>query len=98
MGFSEILSEELMGPHSVTAYKGYASDINHSGRYLLSLINDILDLSRIEAGRQELKEEVIHLTEIAQECVRFVRAYGEEKKLRFTLDLDKALPALYGDK
>ena len=98
MGFSEIMSEELMGPHSVEAYKSYASDINHSGRYLLSLINDILDLSRIEAGRQELKEEVVQLSEIAHECVRYVRAYAEEKKLTFTLDLVQNLPALYADK
>lgn len=98
MGFSEILSEELMGPHSVTAYKGYASDIHHSGRYLLSLINDILDLSRIEAGRQELKEEIFSLTDTGQDCVRYVRAYAEEKQLRFKLELESTLPPLFADK
>ena len=61
MGYSEILSGELMGPHTVGPTRATPHDIRHSGQYLLSLINDILDLSRIEAGRQELKEEVVSL-------------------------------------
>ena len=82
MGYSEILSLELMGPHTVAAYKGYAHDIRYSGQYLLSLINDILDLSRIEAGRQELNEEPLSLAEAGQECLKLVAAHagGEESE------------------
>ena len=59
LGFSEILSKEKMGPHAVPVYKSYSDDIHNSGDYLLKLINDILDLSRIEANRQELDFEPV---------------------------------------
>ena len=57
LGFSEVMKAEIFGPHSVAAYKDYAGDIHNSGVHLLNLINEILDLSRIEAGRYELNEE-----------------------------------------
>ena len=57
LGFSEVMKTEIFGPHSVPAYKDYAGDIHNSGVHLLGLINEILDLSRIEAGRYELNEE-----------------------------------------
>lgn len=59
LGFSEILSKEMMGPHAVPVYKSYSHDIHDSGDYLLKLINDILDLSRIEANRHELNFEPV---------------------------------------
>ena len=57
LGFSEVMKAELFGAHSVSAYKDYSNDIHSSGQHLLMLINEILDLSRVEAGRYELKEE-----------------------------------------
>jgi two-component system cell cycle sensor histidine kinase PleC len=98
LGYSEILSNELMGLHSVPAYKGYASDIHYSGQHLLSLINDILDLSRIEAGRQELKEEAVSLKETGEECIRLVKAGAEAKKLALHVKLDPSLPKLKADR
>ena len=59
LGFSEILSKEMMGPHTVPVYKSYSDDIHYSGDYLLKLINDILDLSRIEANRHDLEFEPV---------------------------------------
>ena len=58
LGFSEVMKTEVFGAHAVAAYKEYSADIHNSGVHLLGLINEILDLSRIEAGRYELNEEV----------------------------------------
>ena len=61
LGFSEVMKTEIFGPHAVPAYKEYSNDIHNSGQHLLGLINEILDLSRIEAGRYELNEEAMSL-------------------------------------
>jgi two-component system cell cycle sensor histidine kinase PleC len=98
MGYSEILSQELMGPHAVAAYKGYASDIHYSGQHLLSLINDILDLSRIEAGRQEMKEEPVSLAETGEECLKLIQQETLAKKLAVRTKLDRILPMLLADR
>jgi two-component system cell cycle sensor histidine kinase PleC len=98
MGYSEILSLELMGPHTVAAYKGYAHDIRYSGQYLLSLINDILDLSRIEAGRQELNEEPVSLADAGQESLRLVTAHADLRNLKLCPEFDTSLPRLLADK
>src|ERR1700688_2073158 len=68
LGFSEVMQAEIFGPHSVAAYKDYSGDIHNSGVHLLGLINEILDLSRIEAGRYELNEEAVTLAHVVAEC------------------------------
>jgi two-component system, cell cycle sensor histidine kinase PleC len=98
LGYSEILSQELMGGHAVKAYKGYASDIHYSGLHLLSLINDILDLSRIEAGKQELKEEALSLAETGAECMKLLNGDAAAKKLDVATQLDPNLPKLFADR
>ena len=82
IGFSEILKDELRGP-SHPSYKGYAKDIHDSGTLLLAVINDILDLSKIEAGRQELKLESVPPMQIVRSCATLVRerAMGAGVKL-----------------
>jgi signal transduction histidine kinase len=72
LGFSEVMKGELFGPHSLPAYKEYSNDIHASGQHLLMLINEILDLSRVEAGRYELKEEPVSLTAVVEECLRLL--------------------------
>src|SRR5690606_25767059 len=82
MGFSEVMKDEMFGQHTVPTYREYASDIYDSGRHLLELINEILDLSRIEAGRYELVEERAHLGDLAQDCRRLLALRANSKGLQ----------------
>jgi two-component system cell cycle sensor histidine kinase PleC len=97
MGFSEILSQEMFGPISNSTYKAYAGDINHSGRYLLDLIDDILDLSRIEAGRRDIMEEPFHLSACARAALGLVASRASEKNLTIEVELPESLPKILGE-
>ncbi len=79
LGFSEILSKEMMGPHAVPVYKSYSDDIHYSGDYLLKLINDILDLSRIEANRSDLDIEPVDPCVLASESVELLSIQTSHK-------------------
>ena len=68
LGFSDMMRSEMLGPVGNEAYMGYLNDIHSSGDHLLKIINEILDLSRIEAGKRELKEELTSLVDIAAEA------------------------------
>src|SRR6202042_1896477 len=68
LGFSEVMKAELFGAHAVPSYKEYSDDIHSSGQHLLMLINEILDLSRVKAGRFEFKEKSVALVHIVEEC------------------------------
>lgn len=98
MGFSEILSDEIMGPHAVSAYKDYSSDILHSGHYLLALINDILDLSRIEAGRREVVDEVVDIEAEAAAALKLIGQKAGKNQLAIEQDFPADLPKLSGDR
>lgn len=98
LGFSEILSNEMMGPHAVQAYKDYSSDIHHSGNYLLTLINDILDLSRIEAGRHELQREQVDVVEEAQSSIKMVAFKAREKNQKVKVSFPHIPIRVRGDK
>lgn len=97
LGFSEILSSELFGPHSNPTYKEYAKDIHESGEHLLKLINDILDLSRIEADRYELQEEAVPLDGVVDDCLRLLRLRAEKKGLLIKENIDNSLPKLWSE-
>lgn len=81
LGFSEIMSEEILGPLENPTYKSYSEDINRSGQHLLNLINQILDLSRIEAGRYELVEEPVSVAAVMEDCRRLLKLRGDSKDL-----------------
>ena len=72
LGFSQLIRDAAMGPVNAR-YQGYADDILTAGQHLLSLINDILDLSKIEVGRMELHEEVVDIAAVVKDCCRMVR-------------------------
>lgn len=87
LGFSEILKTELFGPLGDARYREYANDIYTSGQYLLSLIRDLLDLSKAKSGKLELQETTINLQEILKDCANLVRVNVEKKQISLTLDL-----------
>jgi two-component system cell cycle sensor histidine kinase PleC len=97
MGFSEVMKAELLGPVTNKTYLEYSENIHESGRHLLQLINEILDLSRIEAGRYELHEEPIRLVDIADDCRRLLKLRAESKGLRVIEDYDEDLPQVWAD-
>jgi two-component system cell cycle sensor histidine kinase PleC len=97
IGFSEVLHSELLGPHVVPQYREYAGDIHGSGQHLLNLINELLDLSRIEAGKYDLNEEAVSLIDIAEDCRRMVEIRAKAKGIEFTCSYGSNLPKLWGD-
>lgn len=80
IGYSEIIAERLFGPVS-EKYFEYARDIKDSAQHLLNLINDVLDMSRIEAGRQVLSKETTDLGELVRQCQRMMRGRMQDKSL-----------------
>ena len=97
LGFSEVMKCELLGPVQNANYKEYCGNIHESGRHLLQLINEILDLSRIEAGRYELHEEPVRLTDVVEDCLRLLHLRAESKGLHVALDFEKGLRQLWAD-
>ena len=97
LGFSEVMKEEIVGKHAVPAYKDYAADIHQSGQHLLNLINEILDLSRIEAGRYELQEEAVALDEIIEDCQRLLKLKAQQKGIEILDETIQGLPLLWAD-
>ena len=97
MGFSEILSQEAFGPLGKKEYLGYAKDIHSSGKYLFDLITDILDMSKIEAGRYELECEQTDLSELADECVRIMALKASEKNIEMKIAVERGL-RMFGDR
>lgn len=79
LGFSEVIKDEVLGPNGRPDYRSYAADIHSSGSHLLTLINTILDLSKIEAGRFELHDEKLCLKETIDDALRILRLKAEQK-------------------
>ena len=84
-GFSEIMASELFGPLN-EKYKGYAGDILKSGQHLLSLINDVLDMAKIEAGKMTLHYEPVSLREVCEDAVRLMRGKVQEAGLKIAVE------------
>jgi two-component system, cell cycle sensor histidine kinase PleC len=97
LGFSEVMKSEVFGEHSVPAYKEYSADIHNSGVHLLGLINEILDLSRIEAGRYELNEESISLAGITEDCHHLLMLRATNRGITIHEMFEPDLPRLWAD-
>ena len=97
LGFSEVMKNEIFGPHTVIAYKDYSNDIHDSGQHLLGLINEILDLSRIEAGRYELNEEAVSITTVVQDCHHLVKLRAKNRLIVIHEMFESDLPRVWAD-
>ncbi|HET7594668.1 MAG TPA: sensor histidine kinase [Stellaceae bacterium] len=96
LGFSEVIRDAHVGPVD-TRYQGYAQDIHSSGQHLLGLINDVLDLSKIEAGRLALHEERVDLAKLAGDCERLLAERFRAAQLAFAIELPPQVPCVRGD-
>jgi two-component system cell cycle sensor histidine kinase PleC len=97
LGFSEVMKGEIFGPHTVAVYKDYAGDIHSSGVHLLNLINEILDLSRIEAGRYELNEEAVSLNRVVEDCHHLLKLRAGNRGITIHELFEPDLPRLWAD-
>jgi two-component system cell cycle sensor histidine kinase PleC len=97
LGFSEVMKNEVFGPHTAPTYKEYSDDIHGSGQHLLNLINEILDLSRIEAGRYELNEEAINLSHIVDDCKHMLNLRARARGQTVKEAIEPGLPRLWAD-
>ncbi len=97
LGFSEVMKSEVFGAHAVAAYKDYSGDIHSSGEHLLNLINEILDLSRIEAGRYELNEQAVHLAHIVEESHHLLKLRAKNRGIAIREAVEPGLPPVWAD-
>jgi len=97
MGFSEVNKDEMFGTLAVPQYLEYARDIYNSGSHLLEIINDILDLSKVEAGRFELVEEEVDLGKILNAVRNLTKGRAEEKGLEIEIRLPEGFPKIFAD-
>jgi two-component system, cell cycle sensor histidine kinase PleC len=97
IGFSEMMRDGVLGPIGNKKYESYVNDINASGRYLLEMINDILDMSKIEAGRMTLSPEWVTLGSLFTECLRVVHPSAQERKVQLITGGNSDV-LVYGDK
>jgi len=97
LGFAEILSLELYGPLGDGRYRGYARDIHSSGTHLLAVINDLLDLSRVEAGRLTLNESAFSVDTVVAESVRLVSELAARERVSLSVELEGGDERLVAD-
>jgi two-component system cell cycle sensor histidine kinase PleC len=97
LGFSEVMAKEVLGPMGNPTYRDYASDVHDSGQHLLDLINEILDLSRVEAGRYQLNEEPVALPTLAEDCCHMMELRARNKDISTIQDFEPTLPNLLAD-
>jgi two-component system cell cycle sensor histidine kinase PleC len=96
-GFSEMMAGEIYGPLGDPRYKEYAEAIHQSGQHLHDMINDILDMSKIEAGKMTLAPRVIDATDAVDAAVRLIRRRAADRQVTLVFDPDDDLPDINGD-
>jgi two-component system cell cycle sensor histidine kinase PleC len=96
-GFSELMLKQVLGPLQPAKYGEYVGHIHQSGQHLLSLINDILDLSKVEAGKMELSIEALPTEQIAHDSIRGVQTLATERGVGLMASINANCPILHAD-
>jgi signal transduction histidine kinase len=97
IGFSEVISKELFGPIANEKYLEYIEDIHTSSLHLLSIINDVLDMSKIEAGKVELAKEIVNIQHVISEVMRMVHERARSRDIELTAQLSDESVEIWGD-
>ena len=98
IGFAEMIEHQSMGPIGNPKYQNYATDIRCSGQHLLGIINDILDLSKVESGKESLQEDVIPIAELVAGVEVLLNGRPREAGVRLVFEAPEDLPAIHADK
>jgi len=97
IGFSDAIRKEVLGPPPQPKYTEYIDDIHHSGTHLLELINDVLDMSAIDAGKMELHEDLLDIADIVNTSVRLIKPRAEKRHVHIDVSFPSPMPGLRGD-
>jgi two-component system cell cycle sensor histidine kinase PleC len=97
LGFSEIIAQECLGPVGSPRYREYAGDIHVSGTHLLSLINDLLDVAKIEAGKMEIEPHMIETRRTLETALKLVGIKARERNQTLSIEVDRGADMLYAD-
>jgi signal transduction histidine kinase len=98
LGFTELMLEERLGAIGNPRYKGYVEDIHQSGLYALSLLNDLLDISKIDAGKFDLDFTAVDLPELVEACVNSLQPLAKRERILLRTSLSPNLPAVIADR
>ena len=98
LGFTELMLEERLGAIGNARYKGYVEDIHQSGLYALSLLNDLLDISKIDAGKFDLDFNVVDVPELVEACVNSLQPLAKRERILLRTSLAPNLPAVIADR
>jgi signal transduction histidine kinase len=97
IGFAELMLQERFGPIGNKRYTGYVEDIHHSGLYALSLLNDLLDISKIDAGKFELNFTAVEVPEIVEDCAASLQPLAKRSRIVLRTSLAPDLPSVVAD-
>jgi signal transduction histidine kinase len=97
IGFTELMLQERMGPIGNARYRGYVEDIHQSGLYALSLLNDLLDISKIEAGKFELNFTAVDVSELVEDCAASMQPLAKRARIVLRTSLAPDLPTVVAD-
>ena len=97
LGFSEMIRSQISAPLGIGKTEEYANDIHNSGQHMLGLVNEVLDMAAIEAGKRILSKEVFRLDDVARECLVIVDHLAVERDIDLISDIPNDIPALNTD-